>query len=189
MDPVTFFCLQHGRVHSSKVSSVLSIADQVFSGLTDQQMCARPAKGLNSLVWLLWHMARVEDIGVNLIVTAGQQVLDEGWSSRLGVRRTDVGNGMTEDELTEFVASADIAAIRAYRDAVGRRTRDVVETLGPASWAELVSPADAARVPDWFKVFVGQPRAIELGTSAITHNAIHLGEAVTIRSLVGAARG
>jgi len=171
------------------VSSVLSIADQVFSGLSDQQMRARPARGLNSLVWLLWHMARVEDVGVNLIVTAGQQVLDEGWSSRLGIVRTDVGNGMAEDELTEFATSADVTAIRAYRDAVGRRTRDVVKTLGPASWAELVSPADVARVPDWFKAFVGQPRAFELGTSAITHNAIHLGEAVTIRSLVAGARG
>jgi hypothetical protein len=169
------------------VSSVLSIADQVFRGLTDQQ--ARPSKGLNSLVWLLWHMARVEDFGVNVIVTAGQQVLDEGWFSRLGVLRTDVGNGMTEDELTRFATSADIAAIRAYRDAVGRRTRDVVETLGPASWAELVSPADAARVPDWFKVFVEQPRAFELGTAAITHNAIHLGEAVTIRHLLGTDGG
>ena len=134
-------------------------------------------------------MARVEDVGVNLLVAASQEVFDEGWSSRLGVGRADVGNGMTEDELTEFSTRADIAAIRAYRDAVGRRTREVVEALGPASWADLVSPADAARVPDWFTVFVGQPRAFELGTSAITHNAIHLGEAATIRSLVGAARG
>jgi len=189
MDQVTFFCLQHGRVHSSKVSSALSIADQVFSGLTDQQMRARPAKGLNSLVWLLWHMARVEDVGVNLIVTAGRQVLDEGWSSRLGIVRTDVGNGMAENELTEFATTADVAAFRAYRDAVGRRTRDIVQALEPARWTEVVSPADAARAPDWFKVFVGQPRALELGTSAITHNAIHLGEAATIRSLVGAARG
>jgi DinB superfamily len=184
MDLVAFFRLQHGRLHSSEASSVLSIADQVFSELTDQQMRARPPKGLNSLVWLLWHMARVEDVGVNLIVTAGQQVLDEGWFSRLGVLRTDVGNGMTEDELTTFATSADIAAIRAYRDAVGRRTRDVVETLAPARWAELLSAADAARAPGWFKVFAGQPRAFELGTSAITHNAIHPGEAVTIRILV-----
>ena len=189
MDPVSFFYLQHGRVHSSKVSSVPSIADHVFGGLTDQQMRVRPGKGLNSLVWLLWHMARVEDIGVNVIVTAGQQVLDEGWSSRLGVRRTDVGNGMTEDELTEFAARIDIGAVRAYRDAVGLKTRDVVTTLAPAGWADIVSTADAARVPDWFKVFVGQPRALELGTSAITHNAIHLGEAVTIRSLAGFAVG
>src|SRR5262245_61183664 len=147
MDQVTFFCLQHGRVHSSKVSSVLSIADQIFSGLTDQQMRARPAKGLNSLVWLLWHMARVEDVGVNLIVMAGQQVLDEGWSSRL-VPRTDVGNGKAAEELTEFAAGADIDAIRAYRDAVGRRTRDIVQALEPARWTEVVSPADAARAPE-----------------------------------------
>ena len=189
MDLVSFFYLQHGRVHSSKVSSVLSIADQVFGGLTDQQMRVRPGKGLNPLVWLLWHRARVEDVGVNLIVTAGQQVLDESWSSRLGVLRPDVGNGMTEEELTEFAARVDIAGVRAYRDAVGLKTQAVVAALGPAVWAEAVSTADAARVPDWFKAFVGQPRAFELGTSAITHNAIHLGEAVTIRSLPGFAVG
>ena len=186
MDAVSFFHLQHGRVHSAKVSSVPSIADQVFGGLPDRQMRTRPGQGLNSLIWLLWHMARVEDVGVNLVVTAGQQVFDDGWSSGLGVHRTDTGRGMTEDELTEFAASADITAICAYRDAVGLRTRDVVATLGPTYWTELIGPVDAARVPDWFQVFVGQPRALELGTSAVTHNAIHLGEAVTIRSLIGA---
>jgi len=183
MDPVSFFYLQHGRVHSSQVSSAPSIAEQVFGGLTDSQMRARPGKRLNSLVWLLWHMARVEDVGVNLIVAAGQQVLDDGWSSRLGVARTDVGSGMTEEELTAFSARVDIATVRAYRDAVGLRTRDVVATLGPANWEQPFSATDASRAPEWFRVFVGQPRAIELGTSAITHNAIHLGEAVTIRSL------
>jgi len=187
MDPVSFFFLQHGRVHSSKVSPVPSIADQIFGGLTDQQMRARPGKGLNSLVWLLWHMARVEDAGVNLIATAGQQVLDEGWCSRLGVRRTDAGNGMTEDELTDFAGRVAIAAVRAYRDAVGLRTREVIAALGPAGWTDLVGTADAARLPGWFQAFVGQPRAFELGTSAITHNAIHLGEAVTVRSLAGRA--
>jgi len=30
---------------------------------------------------------------------------------------------------------------------------------------------------------------IELGTSAITHNAVHLGEAATIRSLAGISLG
>jgi hypothetical protein len=61
--------------------------------------------------------------------------------------------------------------------------------LDPASWAEPFGAADTARAPVWFKVFVGQPRAIELGTAAITHNAIHLGEALTIRSLASPAAG
>jgi hypothetical protein len=185
MDPVSFFHLQHGRVHSSRVSSVPSIADRVFGDLTDQQMRVRPGRDLNPLVWLLWHMARVEDVGVNMVVTTGQQVLDDGWSSRFGLDRVDVGHAMTGDELTEFAARADIAAVRAYRDAVGLKTRAVVAALNAAGWDEPVSPADAARVPDWFTVFVGQSRSFELGTSAITHNAIHLGEAVTLRRLAG----
>ena len=68
MDTREFFDLHHGRVHSSKVSSASSIADQVFAGLTDEQMRVRLGPGLNSLVWLVWHMARVEDVGVNLVV-------------------------------------------------------------------------------------------------------------------------
>lgn len=189
MDPVSFFCLQHGRVHSAKVSSVTSLADRIFGALTDEQIRVRPGRGLNSLIWLLWHMARVEDVAVNLVVTAGRQVLDDGWSSRLGVRRADVGHGMTEDEVAEFTVRADVAAVRAYRDAVGLRTRDVAAALGPAGYAEIVSAADDARAPGDFRALAGQPRALELGTSAITHNAMHLGEAVTIRSLAGFALG
>lgn len=189
MDPVSFFHLQHGRVHSSTVSSVASLADRIFGALTDQQMRLRPGKGLNSLVWLLWHMARVEDVAVNLVVTAGRQVLDDGWAPRLGVLRTDVGHGMTDDEVARFTARADIAAVRAYRDAVGLRTRDVAAALGPAGWEEIISEADAARVPPDFQALAGQSRALELGYSAITHNAMHLGEAVTIRGLAGVGLG
>jgi len=116
MDALSFFHLHHGRVHSSKVSSVSSIADQVFAGLTDDQMRVRPGPGLNSLVWLVWHMARVEDVGVNLVVAGGRQVLDDGWASRLGIDRTDVGTGMTEEELDAAVDV--IAALPARSDAL-----------------------------------------------------------------------
>src|SRR5262249_31810420 len=133
--------------------------------------------------WLLWHMARVEDAGVNLVVVGRPQVLDEGWSARLGITRVDVGNGMSEQELAEFATRVDVAAGRAYCGAVGLRTRDVIASLAPERWAEPLTAVDAARVPEWFRPFEGQPRALELGTSAITHNAMHLGEAVTLRSL------
>jgi hypothetical protein len=189
MDPVAMFSLQHGRVHSSQVSAGPSIADRVFGGVTDEQMRIRPATGLNSLVWLLWHMARVEDVGVNVVVAAAQQVLDERWAARLGVSRTDVGTGMTAAEVAAFSDAVDVAAVRAYRDAVGRRTREVVAALGDARWEERFTEADAARAPAWFTVFTGQPRALELGTAAITHNAIHLGEAITVRSLAGFPAG
>ena len=49
-----------------------------------------------------------------------------------------IGTGMTDDEVTEMTARADIASVRVYRSAVGLRTREVVGTLRPEAWDEIV---------------------------------------------------
>jgi hypothetical protein len=56
------------------------------------------------------------------LASRGRQVLDDGWASRQRIARTDAGNGMTEDEVAALSAAADVAAVRAYSDAVGWRT-------------------------------------------------------------------
>ena len=102
MDLVGFFLAQHANQ---------SFADRVFGGLSDAQMRVRPGKGVNSLVWLLWHMARVEDVAVNLVVVDGQQVLDDDWARRLNVPWRHIGTGMIDDEVGELTARADVAAV------------------------------------------------------------------------------
>ena len=52
-----------------------------------EQLRRRPVKGSNSLAWLLWHMARIEDVAVNVVVANRRQVFDEGWAERLKVPR------------------------------------------------------------------------------------------------------
>jgi hypothetical protein len=170
-----------------------------LGGLSDDQMRARPGQGLNSIVWLLWHMARTEDAAVNLVVAADQQVLDEPWARRMNVARRDIGTGMTEDEVAELTAHVDVAAVQAYRAEVGARTRDVVRQLRPQAWDETVGAEDitraardgAFRIDDSAIVTAGQhpwqgrTRADQLGSSAIRHNAGHIGEAVTLRGLGG----
>ena len=102
-----------------------------LGGLSDDQMRRRPGEGLNSIVWLLWHMARTEDVAVNLVVAARAQVFDDGWARRMNVARPDMGTGMTAAEVADLSEQADVAAVRAYRSAVGLRTREVVQTLAP----------------------------------------------------------
>jgi hypothetical protein len=167
----------------------------VFGDPSDEQMRIRPGKGLNSLVWLLWHMARTEDVAVNLVVTAGEQVLDERWTSRMNVPTRIIGTGMTEDEVADLSARADVAAVRAYRSAVGLRTREVVQELRAEAWDEIVDEEDIARAAargafrDWVAgtryPWLGWSRADQLASSAVRHNAAHIGEAVTIRGLAG----
>jgi DinB superfamily len=199
MDLVTFFLRQHAAVHASDVSGHVFPSQRIFDGLSDDQMRIRPSTGLNSLVWLLWHMARTEDAAVNPVVAGRDQVLDDEWLRRMNVPWRIIGTGMTNDEVTEMTAGADIASVRAYRSAVGLRTREVVGTLRPEAWDEIVGVEDIKRgavagaFRDWVDgtnhPWLGWTRGDQLASSALRHNATHLGEAVTIRGLAGFALG
>jgi len=199
MDAILFFLEQHARLHAADVPDGASVADRILGGLTDDQMRLRPAKGTNSLAWLLWHMARTEDVSVNRVVTDGRQVFDESWARRLGVSRLDIGTGMTDEEVAELTTRIDVAAARAYRRAVGRRTREVVQAVAPAAWAETVGAGDVARAQrdgaigpraGWLLDFwQNHSRAARLGTVGLMHNALHLGEAQTLRSVLGLGGG
>ena len=199
MDLVTFFLRQHAAVHAREVSGLTFQAQRVFDEPTDEQMRMRPGKGLNSLVWLLWHMARTEDAAVNLIVARRDQVLDTDWARRMNVPWRNIGTGMTDDEVAALSESADVSAVRAYRAAVGRRTREVIQALAPAAWGEVVVEDDIRRAAatgafrDWVEgqryPWQGWTRAEQLASSAVRHNAAHLGEAVTLRGLAGLGLG
>ncbi len=58
-----------------------------------QTLRARAATETNSLVWLLWHMARSEDVHINVLLMKHPQVLDRAeWTRRLRVERRDTGS-------------------------------------------------------------------------------------------------
>ena len=203
MDAVRFFLVQHESVHTSDVVDAPSYFDRALGGLSDAQLRALPGPGLNSIVWLLWHMARTEDASVNLVVANRPQVLDDHWGRRLGVPWRHIGTGMTEDEVSDFTRRADVGAVRAYRDAVGRRTREVVRDLVPSAWEESITIADTSRAAaagalgpraGWvdgagFPPWQDQSRAARLSGAALRHNAMHMGEAVTVRGLAARALG
>ena len=53
----------------------------MLGGLADYDMRRRP-EGMNSLAWILWHVARAEDVVVDLVVTSGRQIFDDAWATR-----------------------------------------------------------------------------------------------------------
>lgn len=199
MDPLAFFLSQHAAVHAREVSGRAFPAQLVFDDLSDDQMRIRPGTGLNSFVWLVWHMARTEDVAINVVVAGIDQVLDAEWARRLNVPWRIIGTGMTESEVGELTACANVEAVRAYRSAVGTRTRQVVRTLRADEWDTRVGDDDIERAAaagafrDWElgkpHPWLGWSRADQLASSALRHNATHIGEAVTIRSLAGLALG
>ncbi len=199
MDATELLLRDHARTHSLAVGQPeggISIIDAVVGGLDDDQIRRSPQAGMNSLAWLIWHMARSEDAGVNLLVAGRPQVLDaEGWLDRLRVSVHDIAAGMTDDEVSDFSTSVDIADLVAYRAAVGRRTCEVVAAMRPTALDEKIDGSLIERAfadgtfsenAGWLRGFMaGKSKAFVLGHVATGHNFMHLGEAWAIRSLLG----
>jgi DinB superfamily len=113
MNAKDLFLTQHAAVQSLAVGgNPFSAAERTLAGLSDEQMRVRPREDLNSLAWILWHIARAEDIFVNAFIAGRPQVWDEAWGKRLGVTRRDFGIGMTSAEVSELTRAIDLAAAR-----------------------------------------------------------------------------
>jgi hypothetical protein len=200
MNAKDLFLTQHAAVQSLAVGgNPASAAERALGGLSDDQMRVRPREDLNSLAWILWHIARAEDIFVNAFIGGRPQVWDDAWGKRLGVARRDFGIGMTTAEVSELTRAIDLAAAREYRDAVGRRTREIIGGFKDNDWGGEVAAsavekaaADGAfgsRGEQMVKIFTGRPRVAVLNGIALFHPAGHLGEAVTVRSAGGFGTG
>ena len=199
MDALQMLLLDHARTHASGVGEPeggLAMAEFIFNGLEDGHMRRRPGEGLNSMAWLVWHMARTEDMAVNLFVAGRPQVLQEGeWPERLGVDRRDMAAGMTDDEVEEFSGQVDISALREYRDAVGRRSIEVISAMQPQDLDEMIDHSIVKRAfsdgtisenAGWLDGFtIGKTKAFMLGHTMTAHNFMHLGEAFCLRSMMG----
>jgi len=200
MDARDLFLSQHAAVHSAAVGgNKASAVERTLGGVTDEQMRMRPREDLNSLAWLLWHIARAEDAIVNSVLSGRSQVMDDAWLRRLAVDRRDFGIGMTKAEVSDLTAKIDLGALREYRDAVGGRTREIVGAFKADDWQgesqaagierAAAEGAFGSRADVIGKVFTGRPRAALLSGIALFHASGHLGEAVTVRTAGGFGTG
>jgi hypothetical protein len=189
MDAAQFFMLRYEPLHAT-------MTDRLLVGLSDAQLRARP-HGQNSIVWLLWHVARAENIGINRFAMDGREVFDEGgWTSRLGAGRREVGTAMTSDEVSDLTARVSIPALGAYWIAVGQRTVDIIRAHGAAGWEQAVDPGLVRRVvrdegdfgphvnPDVVEsYYAGMTRGWAFAQMALTHTWGHFFEGNVVRSM------
>ena len=191
MDAAQFFLLRHEPLHGM-------MTDRLLAELTETQLRTRP-NGQNSIAWLLWHVARAEDIGVNAFAYDRPEVFDEGnWAKRIGSGRRDLGTSMTSDEVTAFSERVDVGAIRDYWRGVGDRTLETVRRDGAGSWDTPVDPARMSRIirddgdygprVDSNRVetlYAGMTRGWAFAHLALTHSFGHFSEAGVVRGMLG----
>lgn len=154
---------------------VIEHADDVTDGLTDEVSSYRPTAEANSIAWLVWHSARVQDAQLCDIAGIEQVWFREGWVDRfdLDLPRDSHGYGHTPEQVGKVKAPAELLA--GYYHAVHRVTLEYVAS---------VTPDELARIVDrrWTPAVTASARLV----SIIDDCAQHLGQAAYLRGIAPA---
>ena len=121
-------------------------AGELLSSFSDAEFRVMPTAKDETAAWIVWHLARIEDVTMNILVAQGGQVFDDSWKSRVCSTVADTGNAMSDDEIMEFSKSVDVRELIAYRNAVAVRTREIVQRLTAEDMRRRVSADDIEKV-------------------------------------------
>jgi hypothetical protein len=186
---IPIFLEHHAAVHAAKLPAGTrwSWHDEVLSGLTPDQLRFTPKGSPHSVAWRIWHMARIEDATLNVLLADGVQVFTSGkWIDKLDIDFVGVGNEMPDADIVKLSATINLKALFAYRLAVGKRTRTIVQRLNLDLLARPPAPdrlqrlvAERAVQPPalWLlDYWGGHPAANLLLMPATRHPFVHLNE-------------
>lgn len=150
--------------------------DALTDGLSDEVSFFRPAtvsgQQANSIAWLIWHSARIQDAQLADIAGVEQVWFRGGWVDRfaLDLPREAHGYGHTADEVGKVRAPGNLLA--SYYHAVHRMTLEYVAGVTDEELARIVDQ-------NWNPPVTASVRLV----SIIDDCAQHLGQAAYIRGI------
>jgi hypothetical protein len=150
--------------------------DAVTDDLSDDASFFRPTtasgKQANSICWLIWHSARIQDAQLAHIAAVDQVWFSGGWVDRfaLDLPRDAHGYGHTAEEVGKVRAPADLLA--GYYHAVHKMTLEYVAGVTVDELARIVDE-------NWNPPVTASARLV----SIVDDCAQHLGQAAYVRGI------
>ncbi len=143
--------------------------DELTGDLTDEQSNYRPGPNANSIAWLMWHSARVQDAQIADVAGVEQVWTRDGWVDRFGLAlpRDDTGYGHSPEDVAKVQAPADLLA--GYYHAVHKLTLEYLASITDDELARVVDT-------NWDPPVTASARLV----SILDDCAQHLGQAAYV---------
>jgi len=150
---------------------------QVLEGIDEAHLTFRPDPEANTVAWLVWHLARVQDDHIAEVAGTDQRWTADGWFQLFGLpfEPSAIGYGQSPAEVGDVTAGAEL--LRGYFDAVHLVTRKYLAGL---------SAADLDRVVDdrWDPPVTLSVRLV----SVVSDDLQHVGQAAYVRGVAERGR-
>lgn len=119
-----------------RVHELIPVALQ---GLTADDLLWRPDAGANSIAWLAWHLARVQDDHLDGVAGSEQVWTAAGFAERFALPYPAgaIGYGQGPDDVAAFPAT-EPSLFAEYHDAVHARTAEILRAMGEDDWDRVI---------------------------------------------------
>ena len=158
---------------------VNQLLHRALTGVPADTLNRMPGSDSNSMTWLAWHLARIQDDHVASLAGEPQLWTSEGWHERFGMAAddTNTGSGHTAEQVAALqVDSADV--LLGYADAVYERARTYLSGISSETLDEVINEPQYDPLPT-----VG----VRL-VSVIADNTQHAGQIAYLRGLFAGPR-
>jgi hypothetical protein len=105
-----------------------------------------PTQKDETIAWVIWHIARIEDLTMNFLVARKEQIFSEEWKDKLGITLVDTGNAWSDPEIMEMSHDVNLEELLNYWDEVGRQTQKVISDLKAEDMKRKVNPEDLQKI-------------------------------------------
>ncbi len=102
---------------------------RAMQGLTPVELRTQPSPTANHILWLFWHIGRMEDMWWSYLSGEPEIWESAGWSDRLGIDTSRNGYGDTADDVSNF-PDLTVEQIDDYWLASRAHLLSIIEALG-----------------------------------------------------------
>lgn len=99
----------------------------VLAGIDDRWLTRTPIPDVNPIGWLVWHIARGQDVQIAMLVGGEQEWVKGNWAAHFGLEPDpwNMGYGHTPEQVAS-VRPESVQVLLDYYDAVWARTATVL---------------------------------------------------------------
>jgi uncharacterized damage-inducible protein DinB len=170
----TLSCVNASDVLVEQFGRLPDLVSMAVSGLTADQLTWAPAPGANTIGWLVWHLARVQDSHIAELLGEEEIWATGDWASRFGLPSgsADTGYGYTARQVAALRPESADALVDYFTD-VHERT---IAYLGGLSDKDLDRVVDE----NWDPPVTLGVRLV----SVVDDDVQHVGQAAYVRGLL-----
>lgn len=149
-----------------------SYLEKSLNELNSEELKWAPKSDCGSIIFIFWHLARVEDFWINRALKGGNEIYDsDGWQKLLGTPEKESGFRYDEAKLQSWPSPSKETLIE-YSAATRKKTLDYLSSLEEKEYLREIRLGDRVNT------------VMDCLTHLITEIALHVGQIDYLRGMI-----